>query len=114
MGQLLAEDGEPAGPPPVTTGPVTPSGPVEIERLVNACGLIALAGQQHPVGIQFAGRRVTVRIDRGVLQLVADGVLLRSLPLRRHHHLPRRCVTDPAAQGGDTFPGSKVESSLAA
>jgi hypothetical protein len=39
-----------------------------------------LAGRQHPVGIQFAGRRVTVRIDRGVLQLAADGVLLRSLP----------------------------------
>src|ERR671938_681751 len=53
---------------------------MEVERLVNACGLIALAGRQHPVEIQFAGRRVTVRIDRGVLQLAADGVLLRSLP----------------------------------
>jgi hypothetical protein len=64
----------------VSTGPVTPGGPVEVERLVNACGLVALAGRQHPVGIQFAGRRVTVRIDRGVLQLAADGVRLRSLP----------------------------------
>ena len=59
---------------------MTPGGPVEVERLVNACGLVALAGRQHPVGFQFAGRRVTVRIDRGVLQLAADGVLLRSLP----------------------------------
>jgi hypothetical protein len=33
-----------------------------------------------PVGIRFAGQRVTIRIDRGVLQLAADGVLLRSLP----------------------------------
>jgi hypothetical protein len=80
LGQLLAEGGKPAGPPPVSTGPVTPGGPVEVERLVNACGLIALAGRQHPVGIQFAGRRLTVRIDRGVLQLAADGILLRSLP----------------------------------
>jgi hypothetical protein len=80
LGQLLAEDGRPAGPPPVSTGAVTPGGPVEVERLVNACGLIALAGRQHPVGIQFAGRRVTVRIDHGVLQLAADGILLRSLP----------------------------------
>jgi transposase InsO family protein len=80
LGQLLAEGGKPAGPPPVPTGPVTPGGPIEVERLVNACGLIALAGWQHPVGIQFAGRRVTVRIDHGVLQLAADGVLLRSLP----------------------------------
>jgi hypothetical protein len=80
LGHLLAEGVKPAGPPPVFTGPVTPGGPVEVERLVNACGLIALAGRQHPVGIQFAGRRVIVRIDRGVLQLAADGVLLRNLP----------------------------------
>lgn len=37
-------------------------------------------GRQHPVGYHFAGRRVTVRIDRGLLQLVDDGILLRSLP----------------------------------
>jgi len=80
LGQLLAEGGRHAGPPPVSIGPVIPGGPVEVERLVNACGLIALAGRQHPVGFQFAGRRVTVRIDRGVLQLAAAGVLLRSLP----------------------------------
>ena len=80
LGQLLSDGGRPAGPPPVSTGTVTPGGPVEVERLVNACGLIALAGRQQPVGIQFAGRRVTVRIDRGVLQLATDGVLLRSLP----------------------------------
>jgi hypothetical protein len=80
LGQLLAEGGRPAGPSPVSTGPVMLGGPVEVERLVNACGLTALAGRPHPVGIQFAGRRVTARIDRGVLQLAADGVLLRSLP----------------------------------
>ena len=80
LGQLLAEGGKPAGSPPISTGPVMPGGPMEVERLVNACGLIALAGRQYPVGFHFAGRRVTVRIDRGVLQLVADGVLLRSLP----------------------------------
>jgi hypothetical protein len=78
--QLLAEGGRPAGPPPIVTGPVRPGGPVEVDRLVNGDGLIALANRQHPVGYQFAGRRVTVRLDRGLLQLVADGVLLRSLP----------------------------------
>jgi hypothetical protein len=51
-----------------------------VDRLVNATGAVALAGRQRPVGYHFAGRRVTVRIDRGVLQLVDDGVLLRSLP----------------------------------
>jgi hypothetical protein len=78
--RLLEDDGRPAGPPPVRTGASDSSGPVEVERTVNATGSIGLAGGQHPVGILFAGRRVTVRIDRGVLQLVADGVLLRSLP----------------------------------
>jgi hypothetical protein len=32
------------------------------------------------VGSHFAGRRLTVRLDRGLLQLVDQGVLLRSLP----------------------------------
>jgi hypothetical protein len=42
--------------------------------------VIGLAGRQHPVGYHFAGRRVTVRLDGGLLQLVDQGVLLRSLP----------------------------------
>ncbi|WP_197699398.1 IS481 family transposase [Micromonospora chokoriensis] len=78
--QLLADDAQPAGPPPITTGPVQAGAPIEVERLVNATGLISLAGRQHPVGYHFAGRRVTVRLDRGLLQIAADGVLLRNLP----------------------------------
>jgi hypothetical protein len=80
LGQLLTEGARPAGPPPVVAGLVIPGGPVEVERLVNASGLVALAGRKYPVGIQFAGQRVTIRIDRGVMQLAAEGVLLRSLP----------------------------------
>ncbi|TWG18348.1 transposase InsO family protein [Micromonospora taraxaci] len=78
--QLRADNGQPAGPPPITTGTVRSGAPIEVERLVNATGLISLAGRQHPVGYHFAGRRVTVRLDRGLLQITADGVLLRSLP----------------------------------
>jgi hypothetical protein len=78
--RLLADDGRPAGPPPILTGEVEPHAAIEVDRLVNATGAVALAGRQRPVGYHFAGRRVTVRIDRGVLQLVDDGVLLRSLP----------------------------------
>ncbi len=37
-------------------------------------------GKVEPVGYHFAGRRVTVRIDRGLLQLVDNGILLRRLP----------------------------------
>ncbi|MEU9827948.1 IS481 family transposase [Micromonospora chersina] len=77
---LLADDGVPAGPPPITTGSAQAGAPIEVERLVNATGLIGLAGRQHPVGYHFAGRRVTVRLDRGLMQITADGTLLRSLP----------------------------------
>ncbi|MEU8405890.1 IS481 family transposase [Micromonospora sp. NPDC048842] len=78
--QLLADDARPAGPPPITTGTVQAGAPIEVERLVNATGLISFAGRQHPVGYHFAGQRVTVRLDRGLMQITADGVLLRSLP----------------------------------
>jgi transposase InsO family protein len=78
--QLLADGGRPAAPPPIPTGDAEPGMAIEVDRLVNANGLIGLAGRQHPVGIHFAGRRVTVRLDRGLLQVVDKGVLLRSLP----------------------------------
>ncbi|WP_231934891.1 integrase core domain-containing protein [Micromonospora viridifaciens] len=79
--QLLADGGRHAGPPPVTASPVKPGAPVEVDRLVNATGLVSLAGRQHPIGYHLAGRRVTIRLDRGVLHLLdADRTLLRSLP----------------------------------
>lgn len=79
--QLLAADARPAGPPPISTGPARSGGQIEVDRLVTANGLLALAGRQHPVGYHLAGRRVTARLDRGVLHLLdADRTLLRSLP----------------------------------
>jgi len=79
--QLLADGGRPAGPPPISTAPPVPGAAVEVERTVNATGLLALAGRQHPVGFHLAGQRVTVRIDRGVPHLLGpDRVVLRSLP----------------------------------
>jgi Integrase core domain len=79
--QLLADDGRPAGPPPLTAGPVGPGTAIEVERTINACGLLALAGRQHPVGYHLAGRRVTARLDHGALHLLdTDRAVLRSLP----------------------------------
>jgi transposase InsO family protein len=79
--QLLADDGRPAGPPPLSAGPVAPGAAIEVERTINACGLLALAGRQHPVGYHLAGRRVTARLDHGVLHLLdTDRAVLRSLP----------------------------------
>jgi hypothetical protein len=51
-----------------------------VDRLISPNGLIGLAGRQHPVGYHFAGRRVTVHLDHALLQLVDQGVRLRSLP----------------------------------
>jgi transposase InsO family protein len=78
--QLLADGGRPAGPPPIPAAGTEPGPAIEVDRLVNATGLIGLAGRQHPVGIHLAGRRLTIRLDRGLLQLVDHGTLLRSLP----------------------------------
>jgi hypothetical protein len=79
--QLLADDGQPAGPPPAGRSPVKPGAAIEVERTINACGLLALAGRQHPVGYHLAGRRVTARLDHGVLHLLdTDRAALRSLP----------------------------------
>lgn len=76
--RLLADDAHPTGPPPIPAGQT--GDPIEVDRLVNGTGLISLAGRQHPIGYHFAGRRLTVRLDHGLLQLVDEGVLLRSLP----------------------------------
>lgn len=79
--QLLTDGGRPAGPTPVSAGPVGIGAAVELERTINGTGLLALAGRQHPVGYHLAGRRVTVRIDHGVLHLLGpDRTVLRSLP----------------------------------
>jgi hypothetical protein len=76
--RLLAEGARPAGPPPIPSGEA--GDPIEVDRPVNGTGLISLVGRQHPLGYHFAGRRLTVRLGPGLLQLVQDGMLLRSLP----------------------------------
>jgi transposase InsO family protein len=76
--RLLTEGAHPAYPPPFAA--VRSGDAIEVDRTVNPVGSVGLAGRQHPIGFQFAGQRVTVRIDRGLLQLIDNGVLLRSLP----------------------------------
>jgi hypothetical protein len=67
--QLLTDGGRSAGPAPISHAPVQPGTAIEVERTVNACGLLALAGRQHPVGFH------------GVLHLLdGDRTVLRSLP----------------------------------
>ncbi|MGI5238590.1 DDE-type integrase/transposase/recombinase [Dactylosporangium sp. CA-139066] len=78
--QLLADGGQPAGPSPLPAAPLRRDAAVEVDRLVNATGLIGLAGRRHPVGSQFASRRLTIRLDQALMQITDHGVLLRSLP----------------------------------
>ncbi len=69
------------GPPPISAGRVQPGAPIEVERTINATGLLALAGRQHPAGFHLAGQRVTVRLDHRVMHLLGpDRTVLRSLP----------------------------------
>jgi transposase InsO family protein len=78
--QLLAAGARPAGPPPIP-GPIRPGDAVEVDRTVAPNGVIGLAGRQHLIGYHLAGRRVTARLDHGVLHILdADRTLLRSLP----------------------------------
>ena len=45
---------------------------IEVDRLVSANGLIGLAGRRHPVGVRFAGRRLTVRLELEELRLLTN------------------------------------------
>ena len=77
--RLLADGGTRIDPTPTAARPGNGEA-FEVDRTINACGLVGLGGRQHPVGYQFAGRRVTVRIDGTVMHLLDGSTLLRSLP----------------------------------
>ena len=76
--QLLATGGRPAGPPPLST---SHGQAVEVDRLANANGNISVAGHQKQIGYHLAGRRVTIRLDGAVMQILDPDTrtLLRSL-----------------------------------
>jgi transposase InsO family protein len=83
--RLLAAGAQPAGPPPIPSfinaGPgLAYRGPIEVERLVNPVGCVGVAHRSVPVGSPLAGRRVTLRLDGTLMQVIDAGVLLRSLP----------------------------------
>ena len=78
LARLASGGARPAGPSPLLAGTGTA---VEIERTVNATGLVGLAGGQVSVGYQLAGQRVTLRMDGTQMAVISgDGELLRTLP----------------------------------
>ena len=74
----------PAGPPPggvaVHAVVLEPGQAVEVDRRVNANGVLGVAGRQITAGMALAGQTVTVRLEATMLHVLADGVLVRSLP----------------------------------
>jgi transposase InsO family protein len=78
LARLAAAGARPAGPSPLLAGTGTA---VEVERTVNACGLVGLAGAQVSVGYQLAGQRVIVRMEGTQMMVITgDGELARTMP----------------------------------
>ena len=78
LARLAAAGARPAGPSPLLAGTGTA---VEVERTVNAAGLVGLAGAQVSVGYQLAGQRVIVRMDGTQMMVItSDGELARTMP----------------------------------
>jgi transposase InsO family protein len=81
IARLRAEGGAAAGPPPAmpSAGALLADAAIEVERSVNAIGLVGLGRRQIQVGQVLAGRRVTLRLEGEMIHVVVDGVLARTV-----------------------------------
>jgi len=57
-----------------------PQTAIEVDRTATRDGIVALAGHEITLGPENRRRRVTLRIDRGLIHAIADGQLVRTLP----------------------------------
>jgi transposase InsO family protein len=84
LGQGRLEGARPADPAPAPMAAhavlVGPGDAVEVTRRVNTAGTVGVAGQQVSVGLPLAGQTVTLRLEAATMHVLADGVLVRSLP----------------------------------
>jgi transposase InsO family protein len=104
LARLAADGARPAGPSPLPTGKTAV---IEVDRTVNATGLISLADQQVGVGFQLAGQRVTLRMEGPMMAVIgSDGTLLRTMacpvPVQSRYRLrgARRAGILPPPPGG--------------
>lgn len=79
LARLLRAGATPAGPPPLPELAKTEDA-LDVDRTVNAGGLVSLAGHYYSVGLHLAGQRVTLRLQGNVMAVLAGNKLLRSLP----------------------------------
>jgi hypothetical protein len=103
LARLAAGGARPAGPSPLPAGTGTA---VEVERTVNATGLVSLAGAQLSVGYQLAGQRVILRMDGTQMTVItSDGELARTMPCpvpagdRHRLQGARKAAASPAPPG---------------
>jgi hypothetical protein len=83
LARLRHNGARPAGPPPAGNAPgaLAATSCVEVQRLVNAAGIITLGNQVVQVGSPLAGQRARIRLDGQVMHVITqDGVLWRTLP----------------------------------
>jgi hypothetical protein len=77
LARLAANGARPAGPSPLPAGN---GAVIEVDRTVNATGLVSLAGQQVGVGSPLARQRVTLRMEGPLMAVLGhDGTLLRTM-----------------------------------
>jgi hypothetical protein len=70
---------------------------IEVDRTVNATGLVSLGDQQVGVGSPLAGQRVTLRMEGPLMAVLGhDGSLLRTLA----------CPSQPIAVTGCAAPAA--------
>ncbi|GAA2610422.1 MULTISPECIES: hypothetical protein [Streptomyces] len=81
----MQRGGRIAGPDPAT--PALPDGPqaplvVEVDRLVGRDGDVGLGlgGQRVKVAAPLAGQQVTLRFDGQLMHVIADGLVVKTLP----------------------------------
>lgn len=61
---------------------------IEVDQMVNGCGLTCLAGTQFNVGAQLAGQRITLRMDGPLMTLIdATGTMPCPVPPAERHNL---------------------------
>jgi transposase InsO family protein len=77
LSRLAASGARPADPCPLPAGKAAV---IEVDRTVNASGVVGLAGDQVSVGFQLAGQRATLRMEGPLMAVIgSDGSLLRTM-----------------------------------
>ncbi len=112
LARLAAAGARPAGPSPLPSASGTA---IEVERMVNATGLVSLAGAQPNAGFELAGQRVTLRLDGTQMTVIShDGALLRTMPGpvpaadRSRLRGARRATTSPPPPAGPVMVQRRV------